>query len=150
MRREIIFRAKGVDDDDKDRWYTGYYFALSDTTYCFKEDYDRNPDNTKHYIVFDQMTDWGLPNRHLQARINSDTLCQFTGIVAKDGKRIFEGDIVHMRCDGLSGYGVVEYGEGKFFINDKKRNRHYFLDNHSQYRIDGNIFDKEEKKDDSD
>lgn len=150
MLREIIFRAKGVEDDDKDKWYTGCYLALNDTTYCFKEDYDRNPDNTKHYIVFDQMRDWGLPNRHLQARINPDTLCQFTGILAKDGKRIFEGDIVYMRCDGLSGYGVVEYADGKFFINDEKRGRHYYLDSHSKYRIDGNIFDKESDANDSD
>lgn len=51
--REILFRAKGVDEKDKDRWYEGYYLALSDTTYCIKEDYEKNPDNTKHYIVFD-------------------------------------------------------------------------------------------------
>lgn len=143
--REILFRAKGVDKDDKDRWYEGYYLALSDTTYCIKEDYEKNPDNTKHYIVFDQMTDWGLPNRHFQARINPDTLCQFTGILAKDGRKIFEGDIVYMRCDGLSGYGTVEYDEGKFFINDTKRGRHYYLDIHSKYRIDGNIYDKEDE-----
>lgn len=100
--RDILFRAKGIDEDDKDRWYEGFYIALNDTTYCIKEDYEKHPDNTKYYIIFDQMTDWGLPNRHLQARINPDTLCQFTGIVAKDGRRIYEGDIVYMRCDGLS------------------------------------------------
>lgn len=113
---------------------------------CIKEDYEKHPDNTKYYIIFDQMTDWGLPNRHLQARINPDTLCQFTGIVAKDGRRIYEGDIVYMRCDGLSGYGTVEFDEGKFYINDTKRRRHYFLDNHSKYRIDGNIYDRKEEQ----
>ena len=144
--RDILFRAKGIDEDDKDRWYEGFYIALNDTTYCIKEDYENHPDNAKHYIIFDQMTDWGLPNRHLQARINPDTLCQFTGIVAKDGRRIYEGDIVYMRCDGLSGYGTVEFGEGKFYINDTKRRRHYFLDNHSKYRIDGNVYDSKEEQ----
>lgn len=144
--RDILFRAKGIDEDDKDRWYEGFYIALNDTTYCIKEDYEKHPDNTKYYIIFDQMTDWGLPNRHLQARINPDTLCQFTGIAAKDGRRIYEGDIVYMRCDGLSGYGTVEFDEGKFYINDTKRRRHYFLDNHSKYRIDGNIYDRKEEQ----
>lgn len=55
--RDILFRAKGIDEDDKDRWYEGFYIALNDTTYCIKEDYENHPDNTKHYIIFDQMTD---------------------------------------------------------------------------------------------
>ena len=30
--RDILFRAKGIDEDDKDRWYEGFYIALNDTT----------------------------------------------------------------------------------------------------------------------
>lgn len=76
--REIKFRAKGIEENDKDRWYFGSYYKTDDTTYCFKEDYDRNPDNTKHYILFDEMTDWCLPNRKLRADININTLGQYT------------------------------------------------------------------------
>lgn len=140
--RNMLFRAKGIDEDDKDRWYEGFYVALNDTTYCFKEDYENHPDNTKHYIIFDQMTDWGLPNRHLQVIINPNTLCRFTGIIAKDGRRIYEGDIVSIRCEGFSGCGVVEFDQGKFFINDTKHKKKYLFNNHFEYRIDGNIYDQ--------
>lgn len=78
MGRDIEFRAKGIEENDKNRWYYGSYYRTDDTTYCFKEDYDRHPDNTKHYILFDEIMDWGLPNRKLRADINIDTLGQYT------------------------------------------------------------------------
>ena len=89
--REILFRGK---DPETGRWYEGFYMKLSDTTYCFKEDYDAHPDNTKHFIVFDRMTDWGLPNQHLRANVDPSTVGQYTGLTDKNGKKIFEGDIV--------------------------------------------------------
>lgn len=33
------------------------------TTDAFAEDYEKKPVETKHYIVADEMTDWGLPNK---------------------------------------------------------------------------------------
>lgn len=89
--RETLFRGN---DSDTGRWHFGYYIALDDTTYCFVEDYNRHPNNTKHYIVFDQMTDWGLPNRHMQAPVDPATVCEFSGLTDKNKSRIFEGDIV--------------------------------------------------------
>lgn len=77
-------------------WVEGYYCQLSETTYCFKEDYERHPDNTKHYIIFDQMTDWGLPNRHMQANIIPETLCVRTDIFT-DRKYWAEHDIISVR-----------------------------------------------------
>lgn len=53
--REILFRGKCTDTG---RWYEGQYIHLHKTTYCFKEDYDRNPDNDIHQIVFEEMMDW--------------------------------------------------------------------------------------------
>ena len=92
MARKILY--KGLGKDNKKIWHTGYYWKTNDTTYCFKEDYDANPNNTHHYILFDRMTDWGLPNKKYQAEIDVDTLCEYTGMLDKNGNKIWENDIV--------------------------------------------------------
>ena len=66
------YKAKGVDGN----WYEGYYFQFPETTYCIKEDYERNPPEIIHGLVFHQMTDWGLPNDLKWVRIDPDTLTE--------------------------------------------------------------------------
>ena len=64
-------KAKSINSDS---WFTGWYIQKDDTTFCFTEDYARHPNNTKHYIVFDRMTDWGLPNKTMITEIDPKTL----------------------------------------------------------------------------
>ena len=71
MKLPNRYRAKIYNNDD---WYEGYYFQYPSTTYCFTEDYERNPPKIIHCLVWHQMTDWGLPNRVYYAEIDYDTL----------------------------------------------------------------------------
>ena len=69
--REILFRGKCKETGN---WYDGQYIHLHKTTYWFKEDYEADKENDIHQIVFEKMTDWGLPNRHLRVDVIPETV----------------------------------------------------------------------------
>ena len=58
---------------NSDEWIEGYYASRKDTTYCFKEDYENHPVKIHHYILRDEMTDWGLPNELRAYEIDVNT-----------------------------------------------------------------------------
>lgn len=165
--REILFRGFTPAENEKDKafvngewikgqWVQGSYWELNKTTYCFKEDYERDPCNTEHYIVFDQMTDWGLPNRHLKADVLPETVGQYTGLTDKNGKKVFEGDIHECIVGGKSYFFVVKHGKyydfetadkryGWYFQNTKTNDCNSFYGDEKKYvNIIGNIHDNPE------
>ena len=167
--REILFKGKDKDDGN---WYEGYYLQLHDTTYCclpsdsVEEANRLNKENEHHYIVFEQMTDWGLPNKHLRAEVLPETVCQYTGLTDENGRNIFEGDIVKAtllpyKKDRYSiGYIVFERGTFKVYITKSVHERVYteyagedvktysiennFLNRGYVLEVIGNIFDNPE------
>ena len=145
MNREIKFRGKGIEEYDKDKWYYGYYLKLDKTTYCFKEDYERNKDNSEHKIVFDVMTDWGLPNQHKMADVNIDTLGQFTGLYDKKNVPIFEGDIVKSPYTNDDSLYIIAYWKCGFMLQGQKSGDYYdFIgDLLGRLEVIGNIYESE-------
>ena len=93
MEREILFRAKLKDwkiNSEHNRWVEGFYLKRKKTTYCFTEDYEKNPVNTLHFIAEERMNGLELPLHE----IDPETLSEATGLSDRHKTRIFENDIV--------------------------------------------------------
>lgn len=121
MNREILFKAKRKDNG---KWVEGYYRRIP----CMGM--------LEHYIM-----PRNPKNRMEQYAIDPDTLCQYTGLTDKNGRKIWENDIAYIRSSGLSGYGVIKYENGNLVLVDSKRKRTYSLYGEWKIRKDGNIFD---------
>ena len=122
MNREILFRAKHIhtipgNEHLNGTWVYGY---LSDENYIY---------------------DKSLEGEFL---IDENTICQYTGLTDKNGKKIFENDIVQVGWYN----GTVEYEDGCFVI---KWNNIKFLRkdlgywaNLDGFQTIGNIYDNPE------
>ena len=69
-----------------------------------------------------------------------ETICQFIGIIDKNGKKIFEFDIVIKRVLSGHGYdktGIVKYINGSFVILEDKDDKYPSFFNRKEYYNDG-------------
>ena len=143
--REILFRGKCVETG---AWYEGQYIHLHKTTYCFAGSEQHDAENEVHQIVFEQMTDWNLPNRHLRVDVLPETVGQYTGLTDKNSKKIFEGDIVkhHVQGDILVNLGVVNWDEenARWAYKLNTMNPCFALYNPNAFEVIGNIHDNPE------
>lgn len=136
--RQILFRGKVIDEINK--WVYG--FLISD-------DVIRQTKET-------------IQNKHSVCGIGSfcidkKTLGQYTGLTDKNGKKIFEGDIVHLYGDehSLSRYKGIDYNalvifkDGGFCAidgteDDYALRRYNFVSRNLYCEVIGNIYDNPE------
>lgn len=95
--REILFRGKRTDNGE---WVYGNYNNVNGKAYIFPEDATDSYDNYQ---------------------VDPATVGQYTGVVDRNGKQVFEDDIIGY-TDTDTGktkiFGVVKwYYEGNFYIN---------------------------------
>lgn len=129
MNREILFKAKRKDNGE---WVEGQYA------------YTANP-----------LTEDGKPIKHLICNgtnifndlIDPETLCQYTGLTDKNGKKIWENDIVYTFEESSKSFliNVIKFEEGCFKVFAKCYLPMH-LDNYtkSDFEVIGNIFDNPE------
>ena len=122
--REILFRGKRTDNGE---WVEGYLFRYKDSAICItREETDCIPE----YWVFPA------------------TVGQFTGLTDKNGKKIFEGDILKHYCehkaDGIISIGVVFWDEKRcMFLRTSSGNETPQIWAGCEYEVIGNIHDND-------
>lgn len=131
--REILFKAKRVDNGE---WVEGYYTECSGKAFV-------GIDISSMFEIFcAPVIKW--------FRVNPKTLCQFTGLCDKNGKRIWENDILMAHLDESypedATYETVEWGVAGWVAHETGSTDREYIDKFDleHYEVVGNIFDNPE------
>lgn len=109
--REILFRGKRIDNGE---WVEGGLLTDDKKAYIVCDAYGIEA------VGFDKETDLCIDQWN---EVQSETVCQYTGLTDKNGKKIFEGDIVRDIFND-SVVGRVKYGEYRNTFNDDEFGGH--------------------------
>ena len=132
--REILFRAKQVNNGE---WVEGY-FAIGKWYLDEKERYAILPIDLCFYPHC-EINEW--------IEIDPETLCQYTGMVDKNGNRIWENDIVSAWSEGKYATGMVKQRiDGLYIIYPAYQHNEFWRlcpdkNRKTNVEVIGNVFD---------
>ena len=131
--REIIFSGKRLDNGE---WAEGYLYEHEPELVGIVSENDV-PEPSKWFIARTAFADWNMPRLAEFIEVDPYTVGQYTGLKDKNGKMIFEGDILSLRAGRPH---VVRFKNGAFILEDSAIPMSFAI----KFEIIGNIYDNPE------
>ena len=114
--REILFRGKRLDNGE---WAEGYLYEHEPALVGIVSENDV-PEPSKWFIARTGFADWNMPRPVEFVEVDPSTVSQYTGLLDKNGKKIFEDDVCRFREWGngeMCWSGKVHFEHQQFMIS---------------------------------
>lgn len=136
MQERYLCRGKRIDTGE---WVEGFYFCMT------------HPDGRHmHHFIIPLGADLSLGTtiEKIQVEIDPSTICWCTGLEDKNGKLIFENDVVNCLAEDCCGYIGWNESEAGFYFDVLLEDGRFEEENIYDYRdcmeVIGNTFDNPE------
>ena len=144
MNREILFKAKVKNWKQlpKEEWWVEGYYGIKGNGTELEE----------HFIICSTFSPIlsTYPFYFTDIQIDPETLCQYTGLKDKKGKKIWENDIVQAWSEGSNAIGkVIRRVDGLYIMYPAYQKKEFWglypnKNGKTTVEVIGNIFDNEE------